>query len=322
MLNDIRLIDGRKLVESIGKVGRHHLWLLDDGNKIASKDIGPVELLCVKCKHWHRIGSLYNGRDKSLYQCHSCKSSGENNPFYGKKHSDKTKEIISTKATGRNIGELNGFFGKHHSEETKAILRKKCPHIGANNGFFGKTHRSETVDTIRRKNIEHRKSLTTADLNEIRRKQKIGHANAMTRDPVGYRKAKINASRISLMNQRRFKINKIESKVQEILKENELEFEYSVILGFKQFDFGNKDNRLLIEVHGDYWHSNPSIYGPGKRPLNEIQKTKIIVDAEKHEWAKSHGYTVVVVWEKELLENNNRWLEEVLDAYKIRTDRN
>ena len=322
MLNDIRLIDGRKLVESIGKMGRYHLWLLDDGNKIASKEIGPVELLCVRCNRWHRIGSLYSGRDKNLYQCHSCKGSGENNPFYGKKHSDKTKATISIKATGRNVGELNGFFGKHHSEKTKAILREKCAHIGADNGFFGKTHTSETVEIIRRKNIEHHKSLTLEERNAIRCKQTIGHARAMAKNPVGYREAKIKANRISLMNQRRFKINKIESKVQEILKENGLEFEYSVILGFNQFDFGNKDNRLLIEVHGDYWHGNPSIYGPGKRPLNEIQKTKITADAEKLEWVKSHGYTMVVVWEKELLENNNRWLEEVLDAYKIRTDRN
>lgn len=44
--------------------------------------------------------------------------SGEGNPFFGKKHSEETKKILSEHAKKR-VGELNSFFGKKHTEETK-----------------------------------------------------------------------------------------------------------------------------------------------------------------------------------------------------------
>lgn len=53
---------------------------------------------------------------------------GENNPFFGKHHSQATKLIISTKMKGRKpdltkrrsyVGILNPNYGKHHSKETK-----------------------------------------------------------------------------------------------------------------------------------------------------------------------------------------------------------
>jgi|WetSurSiteA1Bulk_404760.scaffolds.fasta_scaffold11826_2 group I intron endonuclease len=47
------------------------------------------------------------------------KLSGKNNPFYGKKHSDKTRDIISKKLKGKFSGKNNPFYGKKHSDETK-----------------------------------------------------------------------------------------------------------------------------------------------------------------------------------------------------------
>jgi group I intron endonuclease len=43
---------------------------------------------------------------------------GENNPFYGKTHTEETREILSLNAS-KKVGELNPFFGKTHSEEFK-----------------------------------------------------------------------------------------------------------------------------------------------------------------------------------------------------------
>jgi group I intron endonuclease len=57
--------------------------------------------------------------------------SGNLNPFYGKKHSEKTKkhwsEIrrgVKNKNLGRNrIGKCNNFYGKKHSKETIELLK-------------------------------------------------------------------------------------------------------------------------------------------------------------------------------------------------------
>lgn len=76
---------------------------------------------------------------------------GENNPMYGKKHSEETKKKISNKLKGKSgywknkklsistkqklseigktlIGDKNPFFGKKHSEETKRKISNSKKH--------------------------------------------------------------------------------------------------------------------------------------------------------------------------------------------------
>lgn len=45
--------------------------------------------------------------------------SGKNNPFYGKTHSQETRDKISLKNKQKYSGKGNPFYGKNHSEETK-----------------------------------------------------------------------------------------------------------------------------------------------------------------------------------------------------------
>ena len=62
---------------------------------------------------------------------------GENNPFFGKKHTEETRRKISDKNSGRivseeerkkrsiiNSGENNPFYGKHHTDETKEKIKQ------------------------------------------------------------------------------------------------------------------------------------------------------------------------------------------------------
>lgn len=55
---------------------------------------------------------------------------GDKNPFFGKKHSNETKEKISNSRIGKYSGSNNPFFGKKHSEET----RRKISEARRNNG--------------------------------------------------------------------------------------------------------------------------------------------------------------------------------------------
>ena len=67
--------------------------------------------------------------------------SGEKHPFYGKHHTEETKESIRQARLGKNLteehkanlsksrmGEKNHFYGKHHSEEAKEKNRQA--HLG------------------------------------------------------------------------------------------------------------------------------------------------------------------------------------------------
>lgn len=48
----------------------------------------------------------------------SKKFSGEGNPFYGKHHTELTKQKISENRKGKLIGKQHPMYGKHHTEET------------------------------------------------------------------------------------------------------------------------------------------------------------------------------------------------------------
>ena len=66
------------------------------------------------------------------------------NPNFGKIMSDEDKLKSSIKMKGKYDGELNPFYGKKHSEDTKSIISKKAKEkIGVKNGFYGRTHTDE-----------------------------------------------------------------------------------------------------------------------------------------------------------------------------------
>ncbi len=88
---------------------------------------------------------------------------GEDNVFYGRKHSDESKKQMSeTKKRQYATGEhVHGLLGVGHSEETK---RKMSEHMSSSkNHFLGKKQSQETIDkrvakVTGRKNTDETKS--------------------------------------------------------------------------------------------------------------------------------------------------------------------
>lgn len=65
-------------------------------------------------------------KDKSV--CKKCLGNvmnGKGNPFYGKKHSDKTKEQISKSRIGKATGEKNSMANTEHREKARKNLKEK-----------------------------------------------------------------------------------------------------------------------------------------------------------------------------------------------------
>jgi very-short-patch-repair endonuclease len=155
-------------------------------------------------------------------------------------------------------------------------------------------------------------NMSDIEKNEFLKKLSNAQQVLMDKNPEQYRKNKSNAARCSHIKQfKNNKMNKIEQKINEELKNRNIEMTYSVIFCYKQFDFGNKDYKILLEVQGDYWHGNPSIYGPGLRPLNEIQTNKIKQDKDKEEMATKYGFKLFKIWESDINNNNFIILDEI-----------
>lgn len=49
---------------------------------------------------------------------------GEGNPFYGKHHTEKSKQLISEHRKGKNTGESHPLYGKHHKQSSLQKISK------------------------------------------------------------------------------------------------------------------------------------------------------------------------------------------------------
>lgn len=103
-----------------------------------------------------KISEINKGRKRPQHAIDSQREKvrGEGNGFYGKKHTEETKKLISEMASKR-VGENNSFYGKTHSEESRKRISEgrkgKC--VGEENPFYGKTHTEETKEKMRKARI-------------------------------------------------------------------------------------------------------------------------------------------------------------------------
>lgn len=80
-------------------------------------------------------------------------------------------------------------------------------------------------------------------------------------------------------------------------------------------------NGKLIEINGDYWHGNPTIYKPTdiilKGSTKEILvKDKWKKDQKKLNFAKQKGFDILVVWEQEIKNNEKQTIDRIISYAK------
>lgn len=83
----------------------------------------------------------------------------------------------------------------------------------------------------------------------------------------------------------------------------------------RYFDFYLPESRLIIEVDGDYYHSNPLIYED--KELSPMQKKNMRVDAHKTQWALLHGYPIMRIWENDIRKNPKKVMKELKERLYI-----
>lgn len=316
------IINGHKLT-NIKKIGRTNYYILANNARITSKNFVTVETICPSCSKIRAIKKLHPYNLHRASDCQKCKNVGPKNSFFGKKHSKKTKNLIGKKNKNRLKGSKNPMYGKSLLEHWtnnygKIIADQKYSQYlnklsnslsGEKNPFYGQRHTKKTLSIIKQKNQIYRKLLSQEEKEKISKKLSESQKQLYNRNPQDYIAKRSKAGKITATKIEKYKINSIEKIVRDKLKELGLDLEYSVILDYKQFDFGSREYKILLEVQGDYWHGNPSVYT--KKHLNDTQKRNIKKDKDKAAFAKKHSMKLYYIWETDIRANNFTVLEEI-----------
>ena len=317
MINNIKLQTGEKLL-LIHKNGRNTIFTFDK-NIIKTASELKNEKILIQCsgnKEWFKRPYRAIFKNKPWFSNKFYAT--DHNPFKGKHHSEENKIRHSKFMTGRYVGGSNACYKKIYSEDERKLRseRQKGKRTGKDNPFYGKKHSSILMRQI----MENRKKTfanwSREKKEEYSRKMSDAQKRLIKENPTKYRRNKQHAATISASSSKKYHINKLETIVSNKLKEmNMLDFEYSIILDKKQFDFGCKNKRILIEVNGTYWHGDPRNYTNDQ--LNKIQKNKKNADLQKMQFAINHNMKLFIIWEKDILENNWTILKEIEKCYNL-----
>lgn len=123
---------------------------------------------------------------------------------------------------------------------------------------------------------------------------------------------KIRQATIKQLSEQRVHKTGIEKIIENLLKENNINYKYSFILENRQFDFCLLDYNIIIECDGDYWHGNPKFYPI----LTEQQKMKQKDDLIKTNIAKENNFFVFHFWEYDINNNLDNIKKQILNKIK------
>lgn len=84
----------------------------------------------------------------------------------------------------------------------------------------------------------------------------------------------------------------------------------------RYYDFYLPDYQIIIEIDGDYWHS----YGKVYEEMNPTQKRNARVDKIKNEWALSHGFPIIRIWEHDINDNPESVKKMLIERLGIRNE--
>jgi G:T-mismatch repair DNA endonuclease (very short patch repair protein) len=208
------------------------------------------------------------------YHNRSLSSKGINNGMYGKS------------STKKNIKYCE-FYGEKKakiiSDKISKSKKGKSFSSGDKNGMYGKKPwnkgRVATKEERKKLSIAIKKYWDELDDNEKeKRKNKLREEWLVKRDK--YKEIDTVPEKI----------------VEKILNESNIEYYKKIDIGYYNCDFVSNNN--IIEVQGDYWHSNPNIYDLNK--LDDIQSKNYNKDKRKKKYLIKSGYNILYLWEYDL----------------------
>jgi very-short-patch-repair endonuclease len=210
----------------------------------------------------------------------------------GAKKSGETRKqkFHSGELTQWNKGiSFEDSYGKDRASQMKLdISENKERSVKISNGLRGKKKSMEHV----RKITEDRRKYWANDENRIAQRDR--------------RLVQFAENRVGKVVN-----NKLEQTFRGILDAHDIEYIQSFNSGRFVYDFYIPSENILIEVDGDFYHSNPLKYPNG--PVYDIQIHNAKNDKIKNEWAKANGYTLLRFWESDIQDNRLQVVKTLIE---------
>ena len=288
-----------------------------------------------------KIGLASKGRKLSEDHKRKIRESAYRNPSFGMKgkhHSEETRKKLSISHKGqipKNLEQLRLLSighkvsedvrkkislankGRRCSEESIEKNRlanlgkpawnkgKKMPEMsGAKHHMFGKTHSEES---LRKMSETHKKQMANQ---EFRRRLSEIHKERLSNPEERKRQSQISTATLLRLYESGAFPRQENTKPERAIKEELIRWDYKEGKDFiHQYRFMNKfmcdfcfpQQKVVVEVYGDFWHGNPIKYA-GKK-LHKHQIKGINRDKSKEAYIKtvdSHSWTYLVLWESEI----------------------
>jgi very-short-patch-repair endonuclease len=191
---------------------------------------------------------------------------------------------------------------KNHSEATKRYCNNMT--IGQKEKRNKKLKETWAKPELREKIIDI--ALNASKLAQT--PQAIKNRDEANKRPDVIEKRKLNALNRLLNQPTVSSLNKLFS---ETLKCNNLEPKEEQIVGNYLVDFMFPEQRVVVEVDGDYWHANPDIY---KRYLNNTQKRVVEKDEKEAAYCKDNEWLLLRFWETDINNDIDTCIDKVVEV--------
>jgi very-short-patch-repair endonuclease len=212
------------------------------------------------------------------------------------------------------------MFGKTHSKEVRANISSKRKARFADgsltvwcDGLTKETDERLRVMGENTSNNTERSAKISAALSgvpkseEHKRKSRIGIKKVWENEELRERQ------RINILNRflskKKNSPSKLEMIFEKMLIESRIKYETQFNLSHRLYDFKVKNTNILVEVDGDFYHTNPNKY---TSPICKTQENVMKNDTKKNDIARSSGYTLLRFWESDILNNPQQVITELL----------
>ncbi len=222
-----------------------------------------------------------------------------------------TKKQFSDE-NNREIARKNAIIQHNNEEMKKHLLEgiKARDEKWKKEGYHprkGKTFTEESKDKISYSNKGKTKGKTWEEI--------------LGKDKADIRRTQ-NSEYMAKTNEILLKERRSKLEEQVLNKLEEFGFKNNIRVCKYTADFFNDINKQIIEIHGDYWHCNPSLYEPNffNKNLNMTSKEKWEYDINRNKYLENKGYKVYVIWENQLTKfieklNSCSSIEDILEDY-------